>query len=148
MCREKNWWFTLFYRLHPLILMPLFVTFLVNLLFIFPSDELFKQLSSFLSFCSKSLSPHVIFTRIQINYERSKMRKNKNFRNLSMYHKAAKNIVISLICWCGNFMERHSFPDTVSFHKISTPGNQVQSPYFSQCKVIKQQAHFNCFRII
>ena len=56
--------------------------------------------------------------------------------NLSRYflnEYTAKNIVIYLISWCANFVERHSFRivsgdspetvETVPFHKISTPGN-------------------------
>ena len=56
----------------------------------------------------------------------------------------AKNTVILpdfLVCkFCGKAQFSHSFgrfarnyAETVPFHKISTPGNQVKSRYFSQC---------------
>ena len=47
-----------------------------------------------------------------------------------------------LISWYENFVERRSFrmvsfarnyAETVPFHKISTPGNQVKLRYFTQC---------------
>ena len=59
-----------------------------------------------------------------------------------------KNIAISpnFLVWkfCGKEQVPHSFgrivqnyAETVPFHKISTPGNQVKLRYFSQCTVNK-----------
>ena len=52
----------------------------------------------------------------------------------------AKNAVISpdFLVWkfCGKAQFPHSFGrfvETVSFRKVSTPGNQVKLRYFSQC---------------
>ena len=53
---------------------------------------------------------------------------------------ALKNTVFHLISLCGYFMETHIFDrfpqnsaETVHFHKIFLPGNQVKFRYFAQC---------------
>ena len=67
---------------------------------------------------------------------RTFFRENANVM-VTLLPVTAKNTVTSPNSWCGNFAE------TVSFHKISTPENQVKLRYFSQC-VQKQQDGHNC----
>ena len=54
-----------------------------------------------------------------------------------------------LISWCGNFVVRQNYAETVPFHKIPTPGNQVKLRYFSQCLILRQsEAVFRVYRYL
>ena len=66
--------------------------------------------------------------------------KSVNFgkTSMSMLPSLFKIPEFHLISWSGNFMERYSFcilSETVSFHKIFTPGNQMKLRHFTQCMI-------------
>ena len=102
----------------------------------------------FLSVLWSRLHAKVKFEKSNFYAQSTDKIKNSDLKYLNWwtvsYWCHTKKAKFGLISWCKTFVERHPFRrisghlspnsmETVLFHKISTPGNQVKFRYFMQC---------------